>query len=588
MAEQNELITWLKEAIDEKKQEVKKYSAHLDQNLSQKITILENLKNDVNEITKVDINQLNTIVDSLSIKEEEKQEMKKELDIIKTLLTLNQIEKTSYTLLPHQLTILNSFLENLENYISQKNQEHQSLDPEYNRIMVMTKHYKDLLSNIKNPNSNILITQLDTIKDLFKESNMAEEKKQAILLSLIKYNQDVIKKNTTNSSQSKILLTESEISKVFEKYNYDFFKLEDKYQKKLIKEGSKKNIEEVLSTMQKLNFYKLREKEDGLLLTTYLLMTTKKNLEEIGQLAEQKRINITSLEPLVCVFIEEENLYEGKYKIGRIKSLKKNLTLLTEHGINIETTIENGKEILLLSNSLLKQNLDWLECYGLYKISQPKNLLDDFLTALRSKNIPEIIDLWIENHSLGILYIKNNLSALSMYLSDQTLLFFKLYQTEHKKLNNAFRLTMSNGVKKLSLRKELTIDSQEYENIYDVKTAILQTSYKKPIFKKEKEYDKIAKESMKNKISEDIFKVPEIMSLNIFSDTETLLYNMNGLKISKLKVLRIYNALCENNLGGTLDALLYAICYNKIITEEEYNQLKKTIAEQTTLKEVEL
>lgn len=78
------------------------------------------------------------------------------------------------------------------------------------------------------------------------------------------------------------------------------------------------------------------------------------------------------------------------------------------------------------------------------------------------------------------------------------------------------------------------------------------------------------------------------MSLNIFSDTETLLYNMNGLKISKLKVLRIYNALCENNLGGTLDALLYAICYNKIITEEEYNQLKKTIAEQTTLKEVEV
>ena len=104
---------------------------------------------------------------------------------------------------------------------------------------------------------------------------------------------------------------------------------------------------------------------------------------------------------------------------------------------------------------------------------------------------------------------------------------------------------------------------------------------------KEPSLEKIAKDSTNNSIHDNIFEKPEIASLNRFSSSkDTLLYDINGLKISKLKVLRIYDALCQNNLGNTTEALLYAICYNKIITKEEYQNLKITIQKVTGMKEV--
>ena len=92
------LINLLKDAINDKKKAVKEYNNHLDKNLSNKIEVLENLRKDINEITKIEMSMLNEMVDSFQISDKDKDDMKKELDIIKALLTLNQKEKTNYTL----------------------------------------------------------------------------------------------------------------------------------------------------------------------------------------------------------------------------------------------------------------------------------------------------------------------------------------------------------------------------------------------------------------------------------------------------------------------------------------------------------
>ena len=144
MTEQQNLISILKTAISKKKAEIKEYNQHLDQNLSEKIELLENLRTDINEITKVDGKELAEIINLFSLTDEEQEQMQQEMDIIKALLTLNQQEKTSYTLLPTQLTTISTFLEKLEEYIEQANQEKQELDPEYNYIITLTNHYKSL------------------------------------------------------------------------------------------------------------------------------------------------------------------------------------------------------------------------------------------------------------------------------------------------------------------------------------------------------------------------------------------------------------------------------------------------------------
>lgn len=579
------LINLLKDAINDKKKAVKEYNNHLDKNLSNKIEVLENLRKDINEITKIEMSMLNEMVDSFQISDKDKDDMKKELDIIKALLTLNQKEKTNYTLLPSQLTTISAFLDNLETYIEEKNIEKQAIDPEYKNIIMITNKYKDLLYKIKDPNTNELIMDVDTILQLFQDTKITEEEKQMILLTLIKYNQEVMYEKENNHQKKRATI--KELTAIFSRYGYSFSKLDKKYQDQLKKYGTLKNIEDVLSIMQKLEFPKIDEKEEGLLLVTYLIATNKDALEEVAAFAQERGINLTELKNLVCAFIANDYLYNNKHRIGRKDDFRKNISLLVEHGISIPAIINKGKDLLVISNDKLQKNLDWLECYGLYSTMQEESLLDDFITALKSQNIPEVIDLWLENHQLGLQYIKNNLSILASHMSNQAILFYKLYKSEKENKNDAFRLTVSNGIKKLSLRKEMTHNNIDYQGIHDKESALTVTRHQKPIFAKEKEYEQAAKKSIYNKISDDIFTREEIISLNRFSDLkETLLYDINGLKVSKLKVLRIYDALCKNNLGESLESLLYAICYNKIITKEEYNKLIIDIKQTVTWKEV--
>lgn len=580
-----DLISLLKEVINNKKKEIKEYNSHLDKNLSEKIEILDNLRSNINEIIKIKISKLNEIVDGFQISAEAKENMKKELDVIKALLTLNQEEKTNYQLLPNQLATLSSFLDNLERYIDEKTLEQQEITPEYKEVITITNRYKKLLYKIKNPNAKELITDREAILQLFEDSKITEEQKQIILLVLIKYNEAIIKEKTKNNKNGE--LTIKELIDVLNKYSYSLNKLDKKLQEKLQKYGNLKNIEEVLATMQKLEFPKLDEKTEGLILITYLIATTKTTLEEITKFAQNRGINLTELKDLVCAYIPNDYLYENKFAIGRKEDFIKNMSLFSEYGISITTVMHKGKDLLLVSNKKLQKNLEWLECYGLYSNMQEDVLLDDFISALKSQNIPEVIDLWIENHSLGFQYIKNNLSILATHISNQAILFYKLYKAQKDKYTDTFRLTVSNGVKKLSLHKEITHDDIDYHGIHDKESALSITKQYKPIFPHEKEYEQIAKKSLESTISDEVFTKEEIVRLNVFRDaSESLLYNIHGLRISKLKVLRIYDALCKENLGNSLDALLYAICYNKIMEKEQYEKLIIAIKQETNLKEV--
>ena len=581
MTEQTELITVLKDAINNKKNDVREYNNRLDQNLRGKMQILDDLRQDVNEITKVDMNTLNEIIQLFPLPDEKKASLKKELDIIKALLTLNQTEKTNYTLHPNQLAAFTTFIDNLEKYIEKKNLEKQSIDPEYNHIMVLTNRYKNLLSKLKKPNHEELITDIDTILHLFSENQVSEEDRQAILLSLIKYNQEVIAKKEHDINHRRVDLTTMELTSIFQRYGYDFSKLDTSYQIKLKKEGDRKNIDEVFLAMQDVGFVRFHEDTSGLILTSLLLGSTKKIIEDVTSLARERGINLTTSQQLISAYLPRTYLWNGRYHIGKMEDFKKNLVLLAEHGISIPDVSSKVKELLTISNSRLQNNLEWLERYGLYKDTVSDLLLDDFLSALMSKNIPEVIDLWIESHPLGIVYVKNNLSVLSSYVSDDVLLFYKLHMSLMQNDVSPFRLTVSNGVKKLHLRKEFTNDTIPYLGIYDLESAKEVTKTFEILFEKQDKYMNCARLSLTNSISDNVFDYPYIVSMNHFSDPhETLLYDIAGIKISKLKVLRIYDSLCKCGLGDSLDALLFAVTYHKLFTEYEYHKLVVTIKEE--------
>lgn len=578
MVDEKDLITIIKEALNSRKEHIKNYNNKIDKNLSEKMNILDDLKRDINEITKIDINELNTVVDAFSMEDEKKEELKRTLDIVKALLTLNQNQHTNYTLSKDQLNAVAVLIDNLEDYIENKNKEKQNLDPEYNDIIKEMKEYKDLLTKLKSPKNNTLITNIDSILQLFQEQNIKEEEKQKILLFLIQYNQDIMKEKEKERNAKPHPLTKEKIIKVFNKYGYDFLALDQKYQEELIKNSKKGQIEDILEIWQVLGYPKFDEKKEGRNLTILLLASSDTIIKEITKKGVTKSLTTVDLKELISAFIPKSYLYQEKYPVGKMEDFKKNLVLFSEHGISIKEIASHTKDVLMLSNDKLRNNIDWLEKYGLRINSNDRNLLDDFLKALKSNHIPEMMDLWIESHPLGITYLKDNLNILTMNLSSESPIFYKLYLVEkEKKEKEAFRWTLSNGMKKLALKREITHDNIEFFGIKDTQTGKERTNSYEVNKERISHYQEIIDKNKNIEISDTIFNREYIIKMNQFIDREeSLIYNIDGLRISKLKVLRIYDVLTKNNIDN-IDALLFAITYQKKMTKEEYDHLVESI-----------
>ena len=73
-------------------------------------------------------------------------------------------------------------------------------------------------------------------------------------------------------------------------------------------------------------------------------------------------------------------------------------------------------------------------------------------------------------------------------------------------------------------------------------------------------------------------EIIEIEKLEEYTDKNNpVRYNFNGVLISKLKVKRIYNILKNYELENYEDSLLYAVLYNTIINQNDYENIKQIV-----------
>ena len=95
-----------------------------------------------------------------------------------------------------------------------------------------------------------------------------------------------------------------------------------------------------------------------------------------------------------------------------------------------------------------------------------------------------------------------------------------------------------------------------------------------PKFKDQDKYKNILEKNKYRVIDVDIFDNRYIQKINTFSDDqEPLMYNFDGIRISKIKVLRIFNILIKNGIMSNLDSFMFSVSYNTIISEDNYNKL---------------
>ena len=188
---QNELVTILRDAIEENKKKLEEYNKFQDQNIEEKEKLEKALILDINNIINADFELIKSIVESFAISIEEKEMLIEELKIITKLLTLNYGKGTSIKLNVSQKKILKNFLDNLKDYIRIRKQYHSKPTLDLDNIEKLNKIYKRLANALDKQKSMTLITELDLLTDLFDKKGKSEEDKTHLYEFILKYNQRI-------------------------------------------------------------------------------------------------------------------------------------------------------------------------------------------------------------------------------------------------------------------------------------------------------------------------------------------------------------------------------------------------------------
>lgn len=596
------LVQLLRENIAKNKVLIHKYYLYQDFSLDEKIDLERLLFASVFNISIIPYSDLEKIVDGFSITLEEKKTMKNQLRTIVTILKLNSINGTNMVLDEGQMEVLNIFLRKLHEYISERRDFMLKNNIDIEKLTEINDKYKALATTLSNPKNTNFISDMDSLITLFDEVSLPEEERQKIIVSLIKYNRNIFnsKNKTGKKKVNSNLLDTNKVKENFKKYGYDFSKLSGDIQDKILEFGKLGKIKEVLCTLSKLGLEKLDEEENGYQLMSLVLASDKETIGNTVKFALKKRILNNLLVVMPSAFISSENnsfnnIGNKKFKImdsafinnykpyivGCDLEFRNNALLLEKYGLSVKYVLDKCPLLLMISSEKLSNNLELFLEYGFSFNGKKKRLVNSALMALTADNFSEIVDQFIEIHPFGVKYLRDNLSSIKTVKRSDDILFYNIYYSRLFENDDvAFRRVISNNTEYLCICGNINDRFRKsYYGINDSnKREITNTII--PIFNAKNRYLEVLEKDYDRVIDVSIFDNEYIQKINVFSDeVEPLIYNFGGIRISKIKVLRIFNILIKNGILASLDSLLFAITYNTIISAENYERLSKMIRE---------
>ena len=588
------LIHLLKKSISEKKAIIHRYYQYKDDTLEEKQELEKLMFASCYNISTVSLETINDIIDSFSISNDEKKQLKENISTIMTILKLNNISGTTLVLDDSQINVLNKFTNYLHEYVVTRRDfaTYENIDIE--KITFLNDKYKSLATLLNNPKNKKFVSDIPTLNILFDENNVSSDERRDILLSIIKYNKSLFnyKKKEDESSITKYGdLDIDKVRAIFKKYDYDFDSYSESFRNKVLGNGSFVRIREVLDSLSKYKFPKVLNEYT---LMSLLLGSDKETISKCVSLATSNKLKVEQLLRIPGVLIKRENgtilskrynkfrivgydsdnYKDEVYIVGSFKDFEKNIYSLSKYGLSIKNVFNRCPLVLVIPNEILSDNLETFLEYGFTFKDRSNNLFDKAMPALLCNNLAEVIDQFIEIHPYGISYLRQNLSCIKTVSSCFDTMFYKIYYSIMKKgINESFITVISNNKSFLCFKN---LDSEEYLDINDNnKVEITNTII--PEFTDRGKYMEIIKNTDLS-IDFEIFDNEFIQNINVYSDKEEpLIYNFDGIRISKIKVLRIFNALLKNHVLANMDSFMFSVTYNTIINQNDYNRLADII-----------
>lgn len=593
---QNKFIEILEAYILKSENELKKYYHLCDQKINEKVEIFNLLEDNFDNFVKINFKDVKNIIYGFSFSDERKEKMITELNKIRKKIQRNKSGVVKFKDVEND--VINEFLTSLKKYISNKNKY--LIEPLIDEKIIekKIKKYKKIHNLLVNNKKINFINDIDLLNEIFDNSGISLYERYAIYRFIFKYNKAVFDRKicALNLKELEVLgkFDLNMLKGIFEKYNYDFDKLPGDIQENIINKAIVSNIEEVLCALEK-NGYRLNLENDSYLLMSLVVYGDKSTINYISNLAFSKGLTCEQILKIGGILINQKdvsqnsiNVYDRFYidrdddfsVVGSALDFEKNIKELSMWGISVSHVYNCCKYVLACSNDVLSHNLSLFQDYGFSLRKVDKKLCSAVWSALMEYNTFEIIDRFIEVHPLSLQYLRSNLSVLRQVNSLEDLLFYKLYYSnKYCGFDEAFFNIITNDDSQLQFQGKVSgltsiyIDSYKditFANRRDVTGTFV------PIYSYD--YNTVVKSRMNRKISSKIFDNLYIQHINRYSDySEPLLYNFDGIIISKLKVLRVFDTLLDAGINSCDESFLFAVLYNTIINKEDYEKIKNMI-----------
>lgn len=596
------IIEMLTKSIARKKELLEQNFNHEEQtvdNNAQNRNLYFNNINNINDIIDADFQTIKELILSFSMSEVEKEKLIEEIKLIVQLLKINKENGTTLKLTDTQNKAVKKLLLNLNNFKSDR-KDYSSIEKiELEKLSKDIKKYEKILKSLNKEKNIVFISDIDIFRELFTENSLTEKEKNKMYQFILKYNKKIYDYKIGNCN---IKLLESmgkidiaKLKKMFKGFGYSFDKMSMDMQSEIINRATFSNIREVLESLAE-NGYKLNVESNAYLLTSLLTKSDKTTIDRISKLAFSKGLTPEQVLKIGSILIRQSNFMKDtclskRFNIvdiddnclmivGSSTTFEKNIKELAKWGLSVRNVYERCKYVLVCDNKILSHNLVLFQEYGFSLNNKNKKITSATLSALTQYNTQEIIDRFIEVHPLGLEYLRKNLSILKQIKHSDDLLFYRLYYSnKNYGGEDAFIKIISNNASLLCLQGKVsglsTIYNDSYANINEENKLEITGTF---IPTYSRDYYSIIKDKMNREIDASIFDNKYIQHVNSYSDKEEpLLYNFNGIRISKLKVLRIFDILLENFSIVDDEAFLFALLYNTIIDREDFYKLKKLL-----------
>lgn len=406
------------------------------------------------------------------------------------------------------------FVKNLENSLNEEKNKRTSTIKKLEKIKV---YLNDLnINNLDKIDFNLL-NKIDS--NMYKYIFEDLFKKQKETYDRVYYDYDMSKK----------MLDANYLKQLFSKFNIDYYALNDDIKELLV---NSKQIENLEKNMELLKI----EKDDITYeLILFLLNTHTKIIREYVYYINS---NIVSKKML----LNNLDLFSNKDFIEKCMLMQNNnLSLLNK--IYSDDILLKDKEDLIFNNKLLK----------IYKRNNEDN---NYIYLYDSYNF-DILDFLIEN-------------GLNATLLDNIFLSKLEVEKFIKRVLICQNLDIPLYTKSGNVNRSFLLGNNFYSTDDDLDDYILKSIYEN------EELIKYIKDNKRNIINYNINEIEAFIRLEDNYLFDELYYDINGIIISRAKVMRNLSLFYNNNMINE-DTILASIIYNTNLSDEEIRLVKESI-----------